>query len=60
MKTMTRLDYETWMKLVDDFVWARVGCSVHDLADCCFWDWWNDGVTARGAAARAIKNQREI
>jgi hypothetical protein len=46
--------FEAWMAAVDAQVQALAGCSVHDLPDCCFADWYADGVTPRTAAQRAI------
>lgn len=49
--------FDEWMREVDEAVESRVGCSVHDLADCPFRDWYEDDVSARSAAARAIRNE---
>ena len=51
--------FEEWMKDVDAAVSARIGLSVHDLADCCFRDWYDAGVSAKSAASRAIKSSME-
>ena len=47
------------MKDVDSAVGAICGLSVYDLPDCCFRDWYDDGVSAVGAARRAIKAANE-
>lgn len=52
-----RLSFEEWMRRVDASVQRKVGLSVHDLADVAFRDWYDDGVTAAGAATRAIRNE---
>lgn len=51
--------FEQWMSEVDQAVISKTGLSVHDLADCPFMDWWEDGKTAKGAASRAIKMMSE-
>lgn len=48
------MTFKQWMQEVDDIVWATVGCSIYDLADAPFLDWYEDKVTPRIAAARAI------
>jgi hypothetical protein len=53
------LPFDAWMRAVDAAVEAKAGCSVHDLADCPFADWYEDRVTPKSAAARAIRSQRE-
>lgn len=52
------MTFEQWMALVDGQCERRAGCSVHDLPDCCFRDWFEDGVSASGAAVRAIRSAR--
>lgn len=51
-----RKPYAAWFKEVNAVVAARVGLSVYDLPDCPFMDWYAAGVSAKSAAARAIKN----
>lgn len=50
------ITFEQWMTKVDDAIDAQVGMTSADLPDCDWWNWWNDGVSAQRAAARAIKN----
>jgi hypothetical protein len=45
-----------WMKAVDRGVMARASVSVHDLADCTFWDWWHDDMDPDEAAQEALRN----
>ena len=54
-----RLSFEDWMREVERAVQQRVGLSVHDLADVPFMDWYEDGVSPRSAAARAIRSAGE-
>lgn len=47
--------FDLWMKQVDENVQSKVGCSVYDLPDCCFADWFESGMNYRTAANMAIK-----
>lgn len=49
------MSFKLWMKKVDVFVEMLAGCSVYDLPDCLFRDWYEDGVTPEEAAARAVE-----
>ena len=49
-----KLSYQLWFEKVCEFVWAQVACSVNDLPDCPFRDWYEDDVTPTIAAWRAI------
>lgn len=48
--------FREWMKEVNSEVEKRVGLGVDDLPDCPFSQWYEDGKTAKAAAAKAIKN----
>jgi len=50
-------DFERWMREVDREVRAISGVSVHDLADCPFRDWFEDGESAQDAAQMALENE---
>jgi len=50
--------YDEWVKAVDNAVWDIAGCSVYDLPDCCFADWYDDDITSIQAARRAIRHSR--
>lgn len=52
-----RETFDQWMARVDAHVQARAGCSVHDLADCCFRDWYDDDMHPLVAARKAIRSQ---
>ncbi len=52
--------FEQWMKKVDEIIANKLGgLTSSDLADVCYIVWFEDGVTPKGAASRAIKNERE-
>jgi hypothetical protein len=51
--------YDEWMAEVNRIVGEKVGLSTDDLPDCCYRDWYDNGVSARAAASRAIKNAKE-
>jgi hypothetical protein len=50
-----RPDYETWLRLVDEAIYARVGLSLADLPDCCYRDLYDDGLRALAAARKVIR-----
>ena len=49
------MSFKKWMKLVDMLVWKMVGCSVYDLPDQLFLNWYEDGITPTEAAARVVQ-----
>ena len=49
------MTYEQWMKQVDAHVWARLGCSVHDLCDFMSRDMYDDGASPEEAALEAMQ-----
>jgi hypothetical protein len=49
--------FEKWMAAVDKAVLYRTGVSVHDLADQCFHDWFDDGITPTQAARLTLENE---
>ena len=51
-----KLTFDEWMKIVDRYVWALAGCSVHDLSDYCFADAYEDGRRPATVAKAAIRN----
>uniref|UniRef100_A0A6M3J0D7 Uncharacterized protein n=1 Tax=viral metagenome TaxID=1070528 RepID=A0A6M3J0D7_9ZZZZ len=52
---MARMTFAEWMKRVDEAVWRKAGCSVRDLGDCCYRDWYDDNVRPATAARRAVE-----
>lgn len=51
--------FKYWIDKVDTEVEKRVCMSVHDLPDCPYRDWFEDGVSPVSAARKAIKNAKE-
>lgn len=49
--------FEEWMNQVDIYLDATVGLTHNDLADCCYRDWYDDGVSPKVAAKRALANE---
>ena len=56
---MATTTFADWMAKVDAIVYRKQGCSVHDLPDCCFADWYDDDMSPARAAAKAIRSARE-
>jgi len=51
--------FEVWMKEVDARIERIFFVTSADLPDCCYRDWFDDGVTPLQAAVLAIKNANE-
>ena len=49
-----RLTYEQWREKMIEHVWDKAGCSIYDLPDCPYRDWYEDGVAPVVAGERAI------
>jgi hypothetical protein len=49
--------FEGWMKQVDHWIEALMGCSVYDLPDQPFRDMYDDGYKPRKAAGIIIAEQ---
>ena len=47
--------YDEFMQDVDYFIERRIGATSADLPDCPYWDWFDDGVSPKSAARRAIR-----
>jgi hypothetical protein len=50
--------FDSWMRQVDAWCQRLCGLSIHDLADCCFADWYEDGASPKAAAKRAIRREQ--
>lgn len=53
------MDFESWLKMVDDACWAYAGLSKDDLPDVCYRDWYDAGTSPQAAARKAIRNARK-
>jgi DNA-binding ferritin-like protein (Dps family) len=47
--------YDDWMKAVNRYLFARLGISIHDLADFRSRDLYQDGASAEEAALTALE-----
>jgi hypothetical protein len=48
--------FEEWMKTVDAHLSNRAGgMTSADLPDCCYGDWYEDGLSPSTAARKAIR-----
>ncbi len=56
---MTEMTFEQWMKAVEVAFTAEYGASIHDLPDCPFRDWFEDGEDPEGAAELCYENAQE-
>lgn len=56
---MARKSFDEWMRDVDAAVARKCGMSHHDLPDCPYRDWYDDGVSAKSAAAKAVRMARD-
>ena len=54
-----KITFEQWKKQVDKNISVFCGLTSDDLADCCYMQWYEDGVKPLSAAKRAIKNSEE-
>jgi len=52
---MAKTTFEQWMKSVDAILVNSIGISSADLPDCCYLDWYDDGISAKSAARRAVR-----
>lgn len=48
--------FAKWLRAVDTVCCLIAGVSVHDLPDCLFRDWFEDGVKPSTAARRALRD----
>lgn len=53
------IEFENWMKLVDNYIVQVIGLTSADLPDCCYRDWYDDGVSPKSAAKRAMRSATE-
>ena len=51
--------FEVWMKEADRLCGASTGMSLYDLPDCCYRDWYDDGMTPKQAVRMALRSANE-
>jgi hypothetical protein len=51
--------FTVWMARVDEALDRLCGLPSSDLPDCCYADWFDDGVSSTAAARRAYRSARE-
>jgi hypothetical protein len=49
--------FEAWLKRVDAALEKRVGLSSRDLADCSYYDWFEDGISPSQAARLVLQGE---
>jgi hypothetical protein len=45
-----------WKQEADNLCNKNFGLSLDDLPDCCYMDWYEEGITPARAVLRAMKN----
>jgi hypothetical protein len=55
MESALKMSFEDWYRRVDTEVGKLTGLGRDDLPDCCYADWFDEGITPVQAAKRAIK-----
>jgi hypothetical protein len=49
--------FKDWMGRVDEYLWEWVGLTSEDLIDQLWRDWFEEGLTPRQAAKRALEEE---
>ena len=50
------MNFEQWMEAIDRAVFRIAFCSVHDLSDQPFRDWFDDEISPEEAAEMALED----
>ncbi len=50
------MDFQQWMEAIDQAVLGAAFCSIHDLSDQPFRDWFDGGIDAEEAAEMALED----
>lgn len=53
--TKRLLTWIEWVREADVVSWRTAGCSIDDLPDAPWYDWFLDGVSPARAARRAVR-----
>lgn len=51
--------FEHWKRTVDMVLGSIAGLCSDDLPDCCYADWYEDGLSPAAAAKRALRAANE-
>lgn len=51
--------FHQWKRQVNRLVQSKVGLAADDLPDCPYRDWFDDRMSPKTAAAKAIRNARD-
>lgn len=51
---MPKQTFEQWLNKVHKYL-DFIGLSIHDIPDCPYRDWYDDGVQPNSAARKAVK-----
>jgi hypothetical protein len=51
--------FKDWVSQVNRVLLANVGVTLDDLPDCCYRDWYDDGVSPVRAARMALTESEE-
>ena len=52
---MTRMTFSEWMRKVDEILNRKCGLDSRDLPDVCYRDMYDDGMSPRSAASKALR-----
>jgi hypothetical protein len=52
---MAKKSFAQWMQEVDSIISAKIGLSSADLPDLAYMDMWENGKSAKSAAAKALR-----
>jgi hypothetical protein len=56
---MAKKSFQSWMQEVDAAVSKKYGLSAYDLPDLDYYSMYEDGLSPKGAAAKAIRSARD-
>lgn len=51
--------FAEWQREVNSILIVECGLGIDDLPDCCYADWYQDGVSPKSAAKRAIRHAKD-
>ncbi len=57
---MQRIAYEQWMRQVSQEIISKCGMTADDIDDWCYTNDYEEGMSSKRSAARAIRNARAL